>query len=191
MTELQKKQTLGVAVASLICGCFFFIPFLGLLLGVAAIVLGIVALVKISNDKEKYGGKGLAISGIVMGAIAILMIPVIALLAAIAIPNLLRAKISANDALAQSTLRTLATASETYATVNKGQYPLSVQDLINANPPYISQSYCYETIAGYIYDCQFSSQGYVMTATPVDPGSTGTSGLTIETGGVLTSEENF
>ena len=39
-----------------------------------------------------------------------IVVAIIALLAAIAIPNLLRAKISANDALAKSTLRSLSTA---------------------------------------------------------------------------------
>ena len=41
------------------------------------------------------------------------VVAIIALLAAIAIPNLLRAKISANDAAAKATLKSLSTVSET------------------------------------------------------------------------------
>ncbi|MBP6342844.1 MAG: prepilin-type N-terminal cleavage/methylation domain-containing protein, partial [Candidatus Omnitrophica bacterium] len=52
-----------------------------------------------------------------------IVVAIIALLAAIAIPNLLRAKMSANDALAKATLRSLSTASESYATSNQGNYP--------------------------------------------------------------------
>jgi len=48
-----------------------------------------------------------------------IVVAIIALLAAIAIPNLLRAKISANDALAQSTLRALSTVAETYVTAKE------------------------------------------------------------------------
>lgn len=110
---------------------------------------------------------------------------VVALLAAIAIPNLLRAKISANDALAKGTLRTLSTASETYATTNRGYYPTSIYDLTNARPPFLNASYCDQTISGYTYLCQFSSDGYEFTATPVTVGTSGSTTYAIKTGGVL------
>ncbi|MBU0469754.1 MAG: DUF4190 domain-containing protein [Candidatus Omnitrophica bacterium] len=189
MTEVQKR-TLGIAIASLVCGCFFIIPLLGFLLSVAAIVLGIVALVKINKNQEMYQGKGLAISGIVLGGLGILILPIIALLAAIAIPNLLRAKISANDALAKSTLRTLSTASETYATANNRQYPLSIYDLMDAVPPYLNTNYCDQTMAGYTYDCNFNTEEYSFTATPVNEGTSGSQSYTIVTGGIMTEEDN-
>ena len=66
-----------------------------------------------------------------------IVVAIIALLAAIAIPNLLRAKISANDALAKSTLRSLSTVSETYATAQTGNYPLQMTSLTGATPPFI------------------------------------------------------
>ena len=189
MTGAQKK-TLGIAIASLVCGCFFIIPLLGFLLSIIAIVLGIVAISKINKNEEMYKGKGLAISGIVLGGFGILILPIVALLAAIAIPNLLRAKISANDALAQSTLRTLATASETYATSNNGEYPLSIYDLTDAQPPYLNSNYCHQTISGYSYDCNFSSEEYSFTATPVDTGSSGSQEYTISTGGIMSDRSN-
>ncbi len=48
--------SLGTLIISFICG-------------VAAIVLGILALVQISQDREKYGGTGMAIIGLVLGAV--------------------------------------------------------------------------------------------------------------------------
>ena len=51
MTETQKK-TLGIAIASLICGCFFIIPLLGFLLSIVAIILGIIAISKINKNEE-------------------------------------------------------------------------------------------------------------------------------------------
>src|SRR5690349_18996260 len=86
-----------------------------------------------------------------------IVVAIIALLAAIAIPNLLRAKVSANDALAKGTLRTLSTASETYGTANNGNYPTSVNSLRNATPPYINTDYCTGTpvISGFKFTCTF------------------------------------
>lgn len=116
-----------------------------------------------------------------------IVVAIIALLAAIAIPNLLRARISANDALAQSTLRTLSTASETYATANNGNYPGDEASLSGATPPYINTGYCGRTIAGFTYGCGgMGIGGYTFTATPVTVGTTGTTVYTMTTGGILT-----
>lgn len=116
-----------------------------------------------------------------------IVVAIIALLAAIAIPNLLRAKMSANDALAQGTLRTLSTSSETYATANSGNYPLQITSLTNATPPYMSRNYCGSTFSGYTYNCTgMSATGYTFIATPSLINSTGTTTYTITTGGVLT-----
>ena len=115
-----------------------------------------------------------------------IVVAIIALLAAIAIPNLLRAKISANDALAVSTLRTLSTASETFATANSGNYPTAETELTTATPPYINRAYCNTTISGFRYDCDFlSGAGYSHEALPMVVGTTGTQTYTVTTGGVL------
>ena len=117
-----------------------------------------------------------------------IVVAIIALLAAIAIPNLLRARLSANEALAQGTLRTLSTASETFATANNGNYPTSETALTGAVPPYINQAYCGTTASGYAFTCPTMTAGiYTFIATPVTDGTTGTSIYTMITGGVLTS----
>lgn len=116
-----------------------------------------------------------------------IVVAIIALLAAIAIPNLLRAKISANDALAQSTLRTLSTSSETYATANNGNYPLNMSSLTGANPAYLQEDFC-DGVArsGYSYACTaMTAGGYTFTATPVTIGTSGTTVYTVTTGGIL------
>ena len=115
-----------------------------------------------------------------------IVVAIIALLAAIAIPNLLRAKISANDANAEATLKTLSTASETFGTSNNGNYAGSEASLTGATPPYINKNYCSTTQAGFAFTCNWSSGGYTFTATPVILGSSGTTTFTIKTGGVLT-----
>ena len=116
-----------------------------------------------------------------------IVVAIIALLAAIAIPNLLRAKMSSNDSLAQSTIRALSTATETYVTKNNGIYPSDISDLTGVTPPYISRDYCSATLAGYQYSCTNTpSVGYTYVAEPSLIGTTGTTTYTITTGGVLT-----
>lgn len=115
-----------------------------------------------------------------------IVVAIIALLAAIAIPNLLRAKISANDALAKSTLRSLSTASETFATANTGNYPSDITSLTGATPPYIQVPYCGATNSGFTFTCTNTTGAYTFVATPVTVGTSGTTTWTISTGGVLT-----
>ncbi len=115
-----------------------------------------------------------------------IVVAIIALLAAIAIPNLLRARISANDALARSTLRTLSTAAETFATANNGNYPTWEGALVTANPPYTNRWYCGQSIAGFFYACSWSGAAYTFWAQPLIMGRTGSVTYVMQTGGVLT-----
>jgi hypothetical protein len=55
--------------------CYF-----GILTGPTAVVLGIIALVQIKNDPQKYSGKGLAIGGIVTGGLYFVLLAVIVLI---------------------------------------------------------------------------------------------------------------
>ena len=115
-----------------------------------------------------------------------IVVAIIALLAAIAIPNLLRAKMNSNDSLAKATVRAISTASESYATANNGNYPLEVTSLTGATPPYLNTNYCGASLSGFDYACAFALAGYTVTATPIAINSTGTTTYTITTGGVLT-----
>ena len=115
-----------------------------------------------------------------------IVVAIIALLAAIAIPNLLRAKMSANDALAKATIRSISTASESYATANSGNYPGDETSLTGASPAYLNKAYCGQTISGYNFACTFGSATYQVVASPVTVGTSGTTVYTITTGGVLT-----
>lgn len=115
-----------------------------------------------------------------------IVVAIIALLAAIAIPNLLRARVAANDALAKATVRSISTAAESYATANGGNYPANEAALTGATPPYLNSSYCGQTVAGFGYVClPMDATGYTVVATPTSA-STGSKTFTITTGGVLT-----
>jgi hypothetical protein len=114
----------GLAIASLVLG-ILSVPSLGCLgLGaVLSIVLGAVALVRAGRDPREYGGKGLAIGGIAAGALSLLLaIPFAGIVAAIAIPSLLRARVSANEAAALGDVRTVISAEAAYRSANCDAY---------------------------------------------------------------------
>ncbi|HEX8173673.1 MAG TPA: DUF4190 domain-containing protein [Pyrinomonadaceae bacterium] len=62
----QKQQ--GLAIASLVCGILSPCCF-GLLTGIPAVILGFMAISREKSNPELYGGKGMAITGIVLGGI--------------------------------------------------------------------------------------------------------------------------
>lgn len=116
------------------------------------------------------------------------VIAIIALLAAIAIPNLLRARLHANEAGAKAKVMTISTALESYSAVNKGNYPLDEKALTNAQPPYLTESYHNKTIQGYNYSLKLNSKGYTIIARPSSCGTTGVKIFKVETGGIKYEE---
>lgn len=103
--------TSGKAIGSLACGLlFFFFP-----ASLVAIILGHISLSDIKKSGGRLEGRGLAIAGLVLGYAGIAFIPMILIIAAIAIPNLLHARIAANEGMAVAHVRMLATAEISYA----------------------------------------------------------------------------
>jgi type IV pilus assembly protein PilA len=113
----------------------------------------------------------------------ILVVAIIALLSAIAIPNLLRAKVAANESSAQSTLKSIANALETFS-ISNGRYPVETTSLIGAAPPYLTKDYFVGIYNGYTFTASLTDYTYIITAAPSSP-SFGTNSFTISTGAVL------
>jgi type IV pilus assembly protein PilA len=106
------QQSSGKATASMVCGILFFLwPFTA----IAAIVLGHLALSEIKRSAGRLAGHGMAMAGLILGYIGVAFVPFLLIIAAIALPNLLRAKMAANEASAVGTLRTYNTAMVAYA----------------------------------------------------------------------------
>src|SRR5271169_167034 len=106
---VANAETSGKAIASLICGLFFFLP----PLSIAAVILGHLSLSEIRKSAGRLTGDGLATAGLVLGYIG--AGPMLLIIAAIAIPNLLRARMAANESSAVAAVRTLNTAEVAYA----------------------------------------------------------------------------
>lgn len=119
-------ETSGRAIISLICGLLFFIP----LAFIAAIVFGHLAISEIRRSAGRLKGQGIAITGLVLGYLWIFFIPVILIIAAIAIPNLLRARMAANESSAVASIHTLAVAEVSYSAAHGDRgFTCSLSDL--------------------------------------------------------------
>ncbi|MEW6075333.1 MAG: type II secretion system protein [Candidatus Omnitrophota bacterium] len=120
-----------------------------------------------------------------------LVVTIIAALVAIAIPQLLRMRINANDAAAQTTLRAIASACEDYASANHGNYPAEFGALLNSTPAYLNENYTSRSRQGYNFTCsaQMDAVGYNCSATPIECNVTGAKVFTITTGSVLTNTD--
>jgi type IV pilus assembly protein PilA len=114
----------------------------------------------------------------------LLVIVIIGILAAIAIPSFVNQRSKAFDAAAKSNVRTAATAMETYSTDHNGSYPASVNtqngssdplvaiEPTLSNPPYVTGG--------------ASSGGYTLTAKAIGPGANGDTYTLTDTNGVIT-----
>jgi hypothetical protein len=190
-------ETDGKATGSLILGILSLVAF-SILTGIPAVILGHISRKNIRESRGRLRGEGMALAGLIMGYISLAFIPMILIIAAIAIPNLLRAKMNANGAAAASTVRTVNTAQVTYsvsyptkgyaldlATLGPGRSADCTQgtadhaclmDGVVAGPRCTAGTWCIK------YGYRFSMTGfcnldkvcsdYVVVATPVNP-STG------------------
>jgi type IV pilus assembly protein PilA len=173
------KLKQGLAIASLTIGLVgLFICFLGMLGSIPGLICGIKAVRKANRNPMEYGGKGMAIAGIVINSLLLLMIPIIA---AIAIPNLLAARKAANEAAALRTLHTLSSAEATYqSTTGGGTSYGTLEDLERAGlikvGTALNSGYKFKVI---VSNCTIASAKncrphFVVLGTPITYGSTGT-----------------
>jgi competence protein ComGC len=125
---LVPGPTSGKAITSLVLGLLSF----SFVAAIPAVVFGHLALSEIKKSAGRIQGKGMAIAGLVLGYLGIVMLPFILIIAAIAIPNLLRARIAANEASAVSSIRILNSAEVSYATSHVTGYTCSLTDLQTA-----------------------------------------------------------
>lgn len=179
MVETIQKKTSAIAVLSLVFGCLFLIPLLGIIFSITAVILGIIALSSISKNENNLKGRGLAIGGLILGVIGVILIPIFLLLAAIAIPNLLKARIAANDASAKAYVTMASSAIESFASANNGKYPSMEADLTSPNPPYLTDGINNKLNNGYKFSLELKSGSYKISATPENCGTTGTKVFTV------------
>lgn len=172
-TPSVNAETSGKAVGSLICGLLFIFPFAFL----AAIVLGHMALSEIRKSGGRLKGEGLAIAGLILGYVWVAAIPVVLIIAAIAIPNLLRTRIAANELSAVTSIGKINTAEITYSAEHEGAgFTCSLGDLSSL----IDSRLAFGQKSGYEFklsECKADAKGtviaYHVVAYPVQANTTG------------------
>ncbi len=155
----------GLAITSMVFGILAVVTMIiviGIVFAPIGLILAIVALVKASRKPNEYGGKGFAIAGLVMSAIVLLLLPMIA---AIAIPNLLAAARAANEGSAISTIRTIGKAQGDSQFNGKQMKCATLQDL--AKTQIINQGLADGEHNGYRFAITDSTSGCEITATPL------------------------
>jgi prepilin-type N-terminal cleavage/methylation domain-containing protein len=144
----------------------------------------------------------------------LIVVAIILIIAAIAIPNLLRAKIAANQAGAVGTLRTISSAEQTFSSTFNDGFTLTLAQLggpagsntcpaaglideVLSTAPYKKGGYTYtftnngtaQLAAGIPPACGASGDtGFSVTAQPTTPNSTGIASYCIDETGVVRSD---
>jgi len=121
-----------------------------------------------------------------------IVVAIISLLAAIAIPNLLRARHNANEAASIAAIRTISTASESFRSAQTPTtYPANLAALGSATPPYIDGGLAGAIAAasakqGYFYTyARTNVNQFTCTASPAVSGTTGTRVFFVDESGVI------
>jgi type IV pilus assembly protein PilA len=182
----QPPQTSGIAIASLVCGClFFFFP-----TALLAVVLGHIAKSQIAKSANRIGGAGIALAGLILGYIGIAIIPFILIIAAIAIPNLVRARMAANEASAVGALRSISVGAISYSSAH-GAYPPSLAAMGPNGDATIDQSLALGRRNGYMFEYHLTTtgggkaDGFIVTADPMIENRSGQSHFFIDESGVI------
>ncbi len=121
---------------------------------------------------------------------------IIALLAAIAIPNLLRARLNTNESVTIKALKSILTAAISYSSVNNGGYPPALAALTGAVPPYIDATFAAVPAVRNGYQFAYAPngnpdvqgnfpEGFFVTAAPTARGTTGSRDFYLDDSGVL------
>src|SRR5262249_26037682 len=117
-TSTGQPKTSGLAIWSLVLGILGMFCF-SILAGIPAVICGHTALSRIKRSGGMLEGNGLAIGGLVTGYLSIAMIPLIAMLAAISIPNFVKARNAAMTNVCINNLRQIEGAKQAWALEKK------------------------------------------------------------------------
>ena len=114
------------------------------------------------------------------------VVAILGIVAAIVLlPNVLRSRLNANDSIAQTTLKTISNALESY-TIFNAKYPNNTDLLLADAPPYLQTDFFDgQPHSGFTYTADtLTDYTYVITAAPLNANQ-GTRSFTMSTGGVL------
>jgi type IV pilus assembly protein PilA len=121
-----------------------------------------------------------------------IVVAVIAILLAVAIPNLLRSRIQANESSALGNMRVIAAAEAAYFSANNS-YAITF-DSLTAPPPPNSPKFLdgdwSQAKSGYTYTMTAKPSGYMVNGNAVTYGVTGSKGYYLDESGVIRYRKN-
>lgn len=126
----------------------------------------------------------------------LIVVAIIAMLAALAVPNLLYSRLLSNEAIAQGTLKTIASSCESFRSADMlRSFPLSLAVLTSAVPPYVNNTVDTDTTGvpknGYFYQyIQVNPQQFVCSARPSTYKATGIRTFAVNETGQLRAIDN-
>jgi len=123
-TSPTQPKNCGLAVWSLVLGILavvLSVVCIGPLLAIPAVICGHMAYSRIKRSAGGLTGDGLALGGLITGYLSIALIPLIGMMAAIAIPNFVKARSTAQMNACLSNLRQIDDAKQQWATANNKQ----------------------------------------------------------------------
>ncbi len=195
-----EPVTSGKALASLILGLFFVVFPAAIL----AVIFGHWSRAEIRASAGRLKGAGMALAGLILGYVGIAIIP-LAIIAAVAIPNLLRAKQSANEAAAVSALRQIHVAAAVYLMDNLA-YPPTLEALTStagggtagaSAPNRLDATLASGQKSGYRFTYRAADtrktgtlDAYTVHADPIVPGTTGLRHFYTDHTGVVRAERD-
>ncbi|MBI2434758.1 MAG: prepilin-type N-terminal cleavage/methylation domain-containing protein [Candidatus Hydrogenedentes bacterium] len=112
-----------------------------------------------------------------------IVVAIIAIIAAIAIPNLLRSRMQSNESAAIGNLRTIVGAEVAYHAANY-QYTASFADLTGSTPTFLDGDWA-GVKSGYNYTLGGAATNFTANADPADLGVTGNKGFFTDASGVI------
>jgi type IV pilus assembly protein PilA len=124
----------------------------------------------------------------------LIVVAIILIIAAIAIPNLLRSRMAANEASAVGSLRTLNTASVAYSTTYGIGYPDALAKLGPAATATSDTADLVDSVlsggvkSGYSFTWSGGGDTYSITAVPTTQGTTGQRGFYTDQSGVIRAD---
>lgn len=138
MTEQQKK-TAGIAITSLVLGILGLLTIwfcgIGALFAIPAVICGHIGYSRIRKSAGSLTGDGVALAGLITGYLGIgLLVTVVPLMAAIAIPSFVNARSKSMEMSCKNNLRLIEGATQQYALDNSNAIPTSMTQLAALTP---------------------------------------------------------
>ena len=112
-----------------------------------------------------------------------IVVAIIAIIAAIAIPNLLRSRMQSNESASIGNIRTVNGAEVAYHSANS-QYATTFDALTTATPPFLDGNWG-AAKSGYSFVLGGTVNNYTTNANPVTPGTTGNRYFYSDSSGVI------